>query len=187
MSRVLILLGPPGAGKGTQAARLATELGLPHVSTGDLFRENKERGTELGRRAQQYMDKGDLVPDDIVLEMLFDRVARKDCARGYILDGFPRTLAQAQAWEKRAAQGTQVQVVNLVVPDAVLVKRSAGRGRTDDDPQVFARRLAVYRKLTLPLEAHFRERGLLNDVDGDKTPDEVFEKLKSAAATGVRA
>ena len=127
MVRVVILLGPPGAGKGTQAARLSSALGLPHIATGDLFRENREKGTPLGKRAQEFMDKGNLVPDDLVLEMLFDRVSRADCARGYLLDGFPRTLPQAEALEKRLPQGTSVQAVNLVVPDASLLERITGR------------------------------------------------------------
>ena len=127
MVRVVILLGPPGAGKGTQAARLSSALGLPHIATGDLFRENREKGTPLGKRAQEFMDKGNLVPDELVLEMLFDRVSRPDCARGYLLDGFPRTLPQAEALEKRLSKGTSVQAVNLVVPDASLLERITGR------------------------------------------------------------
>jgi adenylate kinase len=127
MVRVVILLGPPGAGKGTQAARLSSALGLPHIATGDLFRENREKGTPLGKRAQEFMDKGSLVPDELVLEMLFERVSRPDCARGYLLDGFPRTLPQAEALEKRLPSGTSVQAVNLVVPDAALLERITGR------------------------------------------------------------
>jgi adenylate kinase len=125
---VIILLGPPGGGKGTQAARLSKELGLPHVSTGDLFRENRAQGTDLGKRAQTYMDKGSLVPDDLVLDMLFDRVARPDCKQGYLLDGFPRTLGQAEALDARlAASGANVCAINLRVPESVLVERVTGR------------------------------------------------------------
>jgi len=127
MARVVILLGPPGAGKGTQAVRLAAALGLPHVATGDLFRENREKGTPLGRRAQEFMDKGVLVPDDLVLEMLFDRVSRKDCTAGYLLDGFPRTLPQAEALEKRLPTDASVQVCDLIVPEAALLERITGR------------------------------------------------------------
>jgi adenylate kinase len=127
MVRVVILLGPPGAGKGTQAARLSSALGLPHIATGDLFRENREKGTALGRRAQEFMDKGNLVPDELVLEMLFDRVARKDCSQGYLLDGFPRTLPQAEALEKRLSKDASVQVCSLAVPEAVLLERITGR------------------------------------------------------------
>ena len=125
--RIVILLGPPGAGKGTQAARLAVALGLPHISTGDLFRSNREQGTALGQRAKEFMDAGRLVPDELVLEMLFDRVSKKDCAQGYLLDGFPRTLPQAEALAARLPKDALVQAVNLVVPDRSLVERIAGR------------------------------------------------------------
>jgi adenylate kinase len=127
MPSVLILLGPPGAGKGTQAVRLSAALSLPHVSTGDLLRENKKQGTELGRKAEVFMDAGKLVPDDLVIEMLFDRVAKPDCARGFVLDGFPRTTAQAQSLEKRLGTGYSVCAINLQVADNLLVDRAIGR------------------------------------------------------------
>jgi adenylate kinase len=127
MARVLILFGPPGAGKGTQASRLSAALGLPHVSTGDLFRENRSQGTPLGKQAQTYMDAGQLVPDEVVLDMLFDRVSRPDCAEGYLLDGFPRTIAQAEALEKRLRREDRLSVLDLLVPDAVLLERITGR------------------------------------------------------------
>jgi adenylate kinase len=125
--RVLILLGPPGAGKGTQASRLSGALGLVHISTGDLLRENRAQGTELGQRAQEFMDSGRLVPDDLVLDMLFERVGRADAQRGYLLDGFPRTLPQAEALEKRLGPHVQVQAINLRVRDAALLDRLTGR------------------------------------------------------------
>jgi adenylate kinase len=126
--RVVILLGPPGAGKGTQASRLGSALSLPHISTGDLFRENLKNNTPLGLKARAFMDSGKLVPDELVLEMLFERVAKPDCARGYLLDGFPRTIPQAEALEKRLNQrGARVQVLNLQVPDALLLERITGR------------------------------------------------------------
>ncbi len=127
MATVLILLGPPGAGKGTQASRLAAERSLPHVSTGDLFRENLSQGTDVGKRAQEFMDAGKLVPDEIVLEMLFDRVARPDCARGYVLDGFPRTLPQAEALQARLPADDEVRAISLEVDDEVVVRRLSGR------------------------------------------------------------
>lgn len=127
-ARVIILLGPPGGGKGTQAVRLSAELKIPHVSTGDLFRENRAQGTALGKRAQSFMDSGKLVPDDLVLDMLFDRVSRPDCKQGYLLDGFPRTIPQATALDARlAAARSSVMAVHLKVPDAVLVERVVGR------------------------------------------------------------
>jgi adenylate kinase len=126
--RVVILLGPPGAGKGTQATRLGAALGLAHVSTGDLFRENLSKGTELGQKARAFMDSGRLVPDQLVLDMLFDRVAKADCQQGYLLDGFPRTIPQAEALEHSLkAARAQVCVLNLRVPDALLLERITGR------------------------------------------------------------
>jgi adenylate kinase len=128
---VIILLGAPGAGKGTQAVRLAAARGLPHVSTGDLFRENLKQETALGKQAKGYMESGKLVPDELVLDMLFARVARPDCVRGYVLDGFPRTLPQAEAFARRLGEsngqrGTPI-AVNFVVRDATIVERAAGR------------------------------------------------------------
>ncbi|MCK6448107.1 MAG: adenylate kinase [Planctomycetes bacterium] len=127
MTQVLILLGAPGAGKGTQAARLCAARSLAHISTGDLFRENLKKETPLGKRAKGFMDAGQLVPDDLVLEMLFDRVAKPDCQRGYLLDGFPRTIPQAEALEKRLGKPARVTVLSLVVPEQVLIDRLTGR------------------------------------------------------------
>ena len=217
-TRIVILLGPPGAGKGTQAVRLAATLGIPHVSTGDLFRAHREEGTALGRRAQEFMDQGKLVPDELVLEMLFDRVAKKDCARGYLLDGFPRTMPQAEALAARIPRDAALQVVSLSVSDRSLVERITGRRvcrscknihhvktappktagrcdrcggeleqRTDDTEPVLRERLAVYRRQTQPVEALYRSRGLLVEVDGDRAPDAVFESLRQAVSEGVRA
>jgi adenylate kinase len=211
--RILILLGPPGAGKGTQASRLSAELGLPHVSTGDLFREHRKKGTELGKRAQEYMDSGRLVPDDLVLDMLFERVAQPDAAKGFLLDGFPRTLPQAEALEKRLGSDVQVTVLDLRVGDKLLVERLTGRRtckscghvhhvkssppknagrcdkcqgelyvRTDDEPATVQKRLAVYREQTLPLQGFYAKRGLLQETDGERSPDEVFRSLRQAAA-----
>jgi adenylate kinase len=125
--KVVILLGPPGSGKGTQAVRLTKELKIPHISTGDLFRENISQNTELGKRAKSYMDAGKLVPDEVVLDMLFDRVSKPDSANGYLLDGFPRTLPQAEALDKHLASNTHLIVLDLEVPDEMIVKRAEGR------------------------------------------------------------
>ncbi len=124
---VIILLGPPGSGKGTQAVKLSQELNIPHISTGDLFRENLSKNTELGKKAKSYMESGKLVPDEIVLEMLFDRVSRPDCVRGYLLDGFPRTIPQAESLEKHLKDKANVIALNLQVRDEVIVKRAEGR------------------------------------------------------------
>ena len=127
MASVVILLGPPGAGKGTQASRLSLDLGIPHISTGDLFRDNLARATELGAKAKGFMDSGKLVPDALVLDMLFDRVSKPDCSRGYLLDGFPRTLPQAEAFERALSAGTKLNVLNLRVGDAAIIERLSGR------------------------------------------------------------
>ena len=127
MKTILILLGPPGAGKGTQAERLCRELSLPHISTGDLFRANRAQGTELGQRAQKFMDAGQLVPDEVVIDMLFDRVADEDCAGGFLLDGFPRTIPQAEALGARLPADASVRALSLDVPDEALITRLTGR------------------------------------------------------------
>lgn len=125
---VIILMGPPGAGKGTHAVPLSDHLQIPHISTGDLFRENIREQTPLGRKAKSYIDQGKLVPDEVVLDLLFARIERSDCKRGYILDGFPRTVAQAQVLDKRLrSQSCRVLAVNLNVPDALLIERISGR------------------------------------------------------------
>jgi adenylate kinase len=124
---VLILLGPPGSGKGTQAAMLQDKLHLPHISTGDLLRDHVRRGTELGKRAQTYMDKGQLVPDVLILDMLFERVSQKDCTQGYILDGFPRTLAQAEALQTRLKGKPAPIVINLDLSDPKIIERLSNR------------------------------------------------------------
>jgi adenylate kinase len=210
--RVLILLGPPGAGKGTQATRLGAELRLPHVSTGDLFREHRAKGTDLGKRAQEFMDSGRLVPDDLVLDMLFDRVSQPDCSGGFLLDGFPRTLAQADALTRRLEGTASVCVLSLHVADGVLLERLTGRRtcrkcgnihhvrtsppkvagqcdrcqgelytRTDDEAATVAKRLAVYHEQTQPLQAYYEKQGLLQVVDGERAPDEVFRSLRRAS------
>ncbi len=127
MPSAVILLGPPGAGKGTQSSRLSRALGLPHVSTGDLFRENLSKGTPLGQKARGFMEVGQLVPDDLVLEMLFSRVAAPDCQEGYLLDGFPRTRPQAEAFARRLPANWDMRVLLLQVADEVLIERATGR------------------------------------------------------------
>lgn len=125
---VIILLGPPGAGKGTQAVELCKELKIPHISTGDLFRDNLSRDTEIGKKAKEYMSSGKLVPDEVVLSMLFERISREDCKKGYLLDGFPRTIEQAEAFDKKIKNNQlSLTVININVPDAILIDRITGR------------------------------------------------------------
>lgn len=136
---IVILLGPPGSGKGTQAVRLSKELNIPHISTGDLFRENIKNNTDLGKKAKSFMDAGKLVPDELTLELLMDRVARPDCARGYLLDGFPRTIPQAEALDKYLSEkekGARIVALNLQVPDEVIVGRIAGRLMCKNCPNI---------------------------------------------------
>lgn len=124
---VIIMMGAPGAGKGTQAIRLSEMHGLPQISTGDLFRENLKNKTPIGEKAKEYMDKGELVPDDVVVQMLFDRISKPDCKKGYILDGFPRTIPQAEAFEAHLKRNHRMIALSLEVPDDVILKRLTGR------------------------------------------------------------
>lgn len=177
---VIILLGPPGSGKGTQAVRMSKELRIPHISTGDLFRENIGKNTELGKKAKTYTESGQLVPDQLVLEMVFDRVSKPDCLKGYLLDGCPRTVFQAEALEEHLKNVNHV-VLNLDVSDEVIEKRIAGRlsgeKRKDDQPEVVKERLRVYHEQTEPVVEYYKKQNKLKTVDGNKTPDEVFTAL----------
>lgn len=178
----LVLLGPPGAGKGTQATRLAAAFAIPHVATGDIFRENVRAATPLGAEAKSFMDRGDLVPDDVVIRMVTDRLERDDCRRGFLLDGFPRTVPQALALEDVLAAGERPLglVLRFVVDAEEVVRRLAERreieGRDDDDEAVVRHRLEEYQAKTEPLEFFYAERGLLRDVEAVGTVDEVEER-----------
>jgi adenylate kinase len=175
----LVLLGPPGAGKGTQAVRIATEHGIPHISTGDIFRRNVAEQSDLGRRAQAFMKRGDLVPDEVVIDMVGDRLAQEDCAAGFLLDGFPRTVPQALALEDLLAQaGTPLAVVlRFVIDDEEVIDRLFRRaqieGREDDTEDVIRQRLAEYHDKTEPLEFFYTERGVLRDVAAVGSVDDV--------------
>ncbi|MEV6337387.1 adenylate kinase [Nocardia vinacea] len=169
----LVLLGPPGAGKGTQADLLSDKLGVPHISTGDLFRTNISAQTPLGREAQKYIDAGDLVPSDVTNRMVEARVAEPDAANGFVLDGYPRTVDQADALEKILADMDKKldAVLCFVVPEETVVARMMARGRNDDNEDVIRNRLRVYREETEPLLEHYD--GLVVSVDGVGEIDEV--------------
>jgi adenylate kinase len=183
---VLILLGPPGSGKGTQAVDLAEELNVPHISVGDLFRAAKANKTPLGQEAAKYMDQGLLVPDELTIAMVRERVNQPDAQKGYILDGFPRTLAQADKLGGLIGQKRLI-VVNLDVPDEVLVNRLAGRGRADDTPETVKQRLVEYHSKTKPLIDYYQQKGALVTVNGNQNVEIVFNDVLDALnQTGVR-
>lgn len=199
----IIFLGPPGAGKGTQAQIVCQRLGIPQVSTGDMLRAAIAAGTEMGRKAKEYMDQGQLVPDEVVIGIVKDRLADPDCQKGYILDGFPRTVEQAKALSTFA----KIDVaINLDVPDDLLVKRLSGRRvcplcgapyhvdrlngetvcradgtpliqRDDDKAETVLNRLAVYHQKTAPLIDHYREAGLLKNIGGGLSLEEISEEI----------
>lgn len=210
LDRAVIFIGPPGAGKGTQAKEVARLYGVPHLSTGDMFREHVGQGTPLGRQAKPLMERGELVPDSIVLGMVEERIARPDCAHGFVFDGFPRTEAQAgRLAELLAARGLRRPVVvHFAVDNGMLMRRLTGRrmcklggeiyniydrppkvhGRCDNDggelvqrpddrEEVIAPRLAAYEKQTAPLVAYYRSQGVLEDVDGAASVDEVNRQV----------
>ena len=204
----LLILGAPGAGKGTQAARVAEALHIPHVSTGDIFRANIRNHTELGTLAESYISKGQLVPDDVTINMLMARLAEEDCAGGYILDGFPRTIPQAEALTGKTSLDC---AINLAVKDEDIMTRMGGRRvcpkcgasyhivsnpphkegicdvcgdqliiRDDDKPETVQNRLNVYHEQTAPLIDYYEKQGILKQVDGAKPLDEVTESVLRA-------
>jgi adenylate kinase len=211
----LVLFGAPGAGKGTQAELMNEWLPVPRVSSGDLFRYNLSNSTELGRLAKTYMDRGALVPDDVTIAMVAERLRRADCDNGVILDGFPRTVAQAEALDRLLAEmGRRVNAVLFIqVSRESLLKRLAGRWtcpacgavyhevfnperakgfcdidgarlfqRQDDTPETQARRIDVYQEQTAPLEAYYRAKGILVDIDGEQDIAAVQAQIKTAVA-----
>jgi adenylate kinase len=179
----LVLLGPPGAGKGTQAARVAARFGGPHIATGDIFRANVAEGTELGRVAQEYMDRGDLVPDEVVIAMVMERLAEPDCAAGFVLDGFPRTVNQAEALDRQLVDlGAPLHaVLCFEAAEEELLRRLAGRAaaehRADDVEQTIRHRLEVFASKTRPLIDYYRHRRLLTMVDGVGRVEDVTLRI----------
>ena len=205
----LVMLGPPGAGKGTQAKRLAERLGVPHISTGDILRSAAAAGTRLGKEARRFMDDGGLVPDPVMVGLVEERLAQPDADGGFILDGFPRTVGQAEALDAILVKGGKPldAVLRIAVPRDELVRRLAGRRicgdcgtmfqvaidqspngrctscggpllqRDDDRVETVGRRMEVYERETAPLVGHYREKGLLREVVGAGTRDEVFQRI----------
>jgi len=190
----LVLLGPPGAGKGTQATRIVDRFCVPQLSTGDMLREAVAEGTAAGLRVKHVMDRGELVPDDVVVSVIANRIDHADAANGFVLDGFPRTVAQAEALDRElAARGIKLDaVLELEVDEDALLDRIRGRAeaaaskgqpaRRDDNPEVFKTRLEVYRGQTAPVTEYYRSRGLLNVVDGLQPIDVVTDQLTAALA-----
>jgi adenylate kinase len=180
----LILFGPPGAGKGTQAVELSKRFMVPHVSTGDLFRAAVAEQTALGIQAQGYLNRGELVPDNLVIDMIRERLVQPDTQAGWLLDGFPRTVPQAHALDELLASINQGldRVINLAVPDGMLLERLLGRGRKDDSEAVIRRRLQVYHDQTSPLIRFYGDRHQLTDIDGSATVEDVTEAIQTALA-----
>jgi adenylate kinase len=218
MATYLVLLGAPGAGKGTQAERLAQALKVPHISSGNIFRENLMAQTELGRVAEGYISEGHLVPDDVTIAMIKERLDRPDCAAGALLDGFPRTPPQAEALECMLAEkgARLLAVLYIKVPEETLIRRLSGRWmcraenhvfheefnppriagicdydgselyqREDDQRETVAERIRVYLEETAPLIDHYRQQGILVDVNGDQSIEEVTEALMAVLPQGA--
>ena len=188
MALDLLLLGPPGAGKGTQAKRIASGRGIPQISTGEMLREAVAAGTELGARVQPILESGELVPDDLIVALIRERLAAADTAAGFILDGFPRTIPQAEALDAMLREiGRELAaVIEFQLDDDEAVERLLGRaeqeGRTDDTPDVIRNRMAVYHRQTEPLVEYYRTRGVMVGVDASGTVEQVQRDVEGVLA-----
>ncbi len=180
----LIFLGPPGAGKGTQAQALAEFLHVPHISTGEIFRQAIKEQTPLGIIAQKYLDQGELVPDELTQNLVKERISQPDAQSGWILDGFPRNVSQAAFLDELLVAINQhdARVVNLDAPDAIVIARLLGRGRKDDSEEVIRRRLEVYRDETAPLINYYGDRQKLLTVNGNQSQEDVTTELQKVIA-----
>jgi adenylate kinase len=183
----LILLGAPGAGKGTQAERVVEHFKIAHISTGDILRQEVKDGTPLGEKAKGYMSAGELVPDDLIIQMMEKRLSQDDCKNGFLLDGFPRTVAQAEALDSMLERlGIQLDAVaSLKVDDEELVKRLLARGREDDNETTVRNRLEVFHNQTRPVIDYYRQKGLLKEIEGtgdiEKISRDLIQTLEAAA------
>jgi adenylate kinase len=178
----LIFLGPPGAGKGTQAQKLSEIYSIPHISTGDILRAAVKDETPLGKKAQSFMDRGELVPDELILDLIRERLRQPDTQKGWILDGFPRNVSQAAFLDKllRELDLKADIVLNLEVPDEILIERLLARKRKDDNETTIRRRLEVYHQDTVPVIDYYQGRSLLKAIDGNLTMEEVTESLQAS-------
>jgi adenylate kinase len=178
----LILLGPPGAGKGTQAAKLVSHLKVPHLSTGEMLREAIGQGTPIGLHAKKFIDQGRLVNDETIVELVAQRLNQPDCKSGCLLDGFPRTVQQAEQLDRMIEQNSAPLdgVIELQVDEDEVVRRMIARGRSDDKPEVIRERMATYHRQTEPVSEYYRSRKLLEPVDAMGTQDDVFSRVLGA-------
>jgi adenylate kinase len=187
----VVILGPPGAGKGTQAKRIAADREIPQIATGDMLRAAMRAGTELGARVKEIYDRGDLVPDELMIELIRERLDDEDTASGFVLDGFPRTSAQAEALDELLDEiGRDLTIIlEFQAPECVVLERLDGRakteGRTDDGRDIVKRRLQVYAEQTAPLVAYYRARGNLVGIHADRTVDEVFAEVQRVLEQAV--
>ncbi len=191
----IVLFGPPGAGKGTQARRMVNKYGVVQLSTGEMLRDAAASGSEIGQRAKAVIENGQLMPDDVMVEIVSDRIDEPDCANGFILDGFPRTIPQAEALDKLLAEKglTLDHVIELLVDDDVLVSRiaaraaeeaAAGRSRADDNIETLKKRLAVYHERTTPVLPYYRDKSILKTVDGMADIDDVAAQIDALVQGG---